>query len=39
MKGKDIPIDRYNYLKVNIDVDKEYNQLDVDQDKIYALVK
>ena len=38
-KGKVAPVDRYGYMKVNIDVDKEYGQLAVDQDQVYDLVR
>lgn len=38
-KGKQSSLDRYGYMKVNIDVDKEYAQLEVNEDKIYELVR
>lgn len=32
-------IDRYGYMKVNIDVDGEYAQLGVDHDRVYEMVR
>lgn len=34
-----MPVDRYGYMKVNIDVDKEYAELEVDKDQVYDLVR
>ncbi len=35
-----MPIDRYGYMKVNIDVDKEYSQMQgIDSDKMYTIAK